>query len=206
MSNDAEIAKTFYGAPTPPAKPESITPAAKSNEQSTADALFGASMKPKAAASSAPANKNVDVQSDADMAKVILANSPIHGNALRSIETAAQREHLATPEQASEIANAWLPMMQEYDLNATESAQLADLGVSMTLNPASEEHRAAWRESSLQALRQDHGDRAGAALAAAQKMIAADKTLSAWLDETGLGSHPSVVRAAAAKALARSRK
>lgn len=90
---------------------------------------------------------------------------------------------------------------REFELNSTESAQLTELGVSAALRPPTEETVAGWTESSRAGLRQDFGPRAGEALQAARALIKSNPKLAQFLDETGLGSHPSYVRLAAAKGM-----
>lgn len=199
MSTD-ELAAAFYGNSMAKTTSAAPAPAQPSGEQSTAEAFFGASMKSEEKVAVTGA-RDTDVHDDVGMAKAMYAESPIHGVAERAISSAAREHVLATPEQAAEMAASWVPLMHEFDLNATESSQLTELGVSMTVNEVDADTVEAWVGDAKSALREEYGDRAGEALNAARQLVGRNPAVRQWLEDTKLGSHPQFVRVAAAKAM-----
>lgn len=135
--------------------------------------------------------------SDDEMAARLFGDSPIHGDAERTIARNAMENGLSTPEQANARAEAWRGEFQALGLSSTESARLAGLTTDAT-----PEQRAAWQADSRAALRQDYGDDAGQALADTKKYLQGQPALREYLRKTGLGDHPMWVRAIAEKARA----
>ncbi len=200
MSTDADLAASFYSAPTPPAKTAAPAP---SGEQTTADILFGNTTKAKGEQTQAARSADkVDVHSDQEMGELMFTDSPIYEDSKLAIQNAAEREYLASPEDAAEIAASWEPTLRAFELNSTEAESLTHLGISLSMNPPEPDTAAAWVGDAKSALRDAHGDKAGEALQAAQQLIARDPAVVRWLEQTGLGNHPKFVRVAAAKAMA----
>lgn len=197
MSNDA-IATAFYGATTPVAKPSAPAPSA---DQTTADILFGDTSKAKEAKPSYSL-PDVDIHNDEEMGEAMFKDSPIYENSKLTIQNAAEHQYLANPEDAAKIAESWEPTMRAFQLNSTEASDLTNLAVGLTVNPPEPDTAAEWVGNAKSALRDAHGDKAGEALQAAQKLIARDPAVARWLEQTGLGNHPKFVRVAAAKAMA----
>lgn len=135
-----------------------------------------------------------DIAADPEIVDTFYDPAATHRDALYAIERGAI-ESLATPEQAKAQAAEWLPVFGNYLRgNSTASLELADLIVSTKRTPASTEQRRAWTAQSEEALRQEYGDGAGAAIADARALMAKDKSLGKFLDSSGLGSHPKFVR------------
>ncbi len=186
-------ASTLYG--TPAAKP-AAKPADDGAIMAPADVLFGSPDATPAKSDDAPVT-------DEDRAAALFSSSPIHGDAERAIERAALEDGSATPDAAREAAQSWRGTFDRHGLNSTESAQLADLAIAAHRQPADEQTRARWAEDAKAALLQDFGpENIALALADAKKIIAKDPKLAAYLDQSGLGSHPTVVRLVAQKARA----
>lgn len=197
MSTFEEQAASFFPSLVPAAAPAAPAAApAQTDFEKAANTLFGDST-PKPAAPAKPRDEPTD---DIDKAQAFFAGSPIHGDAERAIQS-AMVEQLATPEEAQAVVAEWAPLMHEFELNSSESAQLTELGVSAALRPPSDETLAGWAEASRQAIRQEYGPRAGEALQAARQLIATNPKLKAFLEDTGLGNNPAYVRLACEKAM-----
>lgn len=133
---------------------------------------------------------------DDEMAARMFGDSPIHGDAERTIARGVMENELGTPDQADARAEAWSGVFKGIGLSSTESGRLADLKGQPT-----DEQRAAWQEDSRKALVQDFGPQgAGEALADAKKYLAKHPDLSEYLRKTGLGDHPMWIRTLADKA------
>lgn len=126
-----------------------------------------------------------------------------HGDAMRALERSAMEDHLSSPADAQAAAAHWGGTFQAFRLNSTESAQLADVGVSAFRSPPSPETVDSWvKESRAVVLQEVGADSAHQALQDAQLMIEKFGTpeLRDMLESTGLGNHPAVVRIAIQKA------
>lgn len=195
MSDLETMAATMFGGTTPKA-PAPAAPAQTTQHDTFAERMFGN-------LGAAEVRMQPEAMSEEDRADTMFGDSPIHGDAERSISNSMKELELMTPMEADKIANEWSGIFSEYQLNATESVQLADLGASVYVNPPSETTMADWEGQAKAALAQEYGpDGAGQALADAKALIARNPTLHKYLHKTGLGSHPNVVRIAAAKASA----
>lgn len=172
-----------------------------------ATALFG-NASPAQRTAPAPDTRPVAELSEAEVAdRLFKTGDPAlnHSDGMRAIEQAAMHDFLASPEEASQAAEHWGGVFQAVGLSASESAQLADIGIATFTTPATPELRTSWVEQSQQALLQDFGPQgARAALDDARRFVAihAGPDLREVLDSTGLGDHPHVVRLIAAKARA----
>ena len=124
-----------------------------------------------------------------------------HRGSLKEIETGAL-EALKTPAQAKALADQHVPIFQKYGMGDTDARAYAAATAQITRTPATPEQVADWTTMSKEWLRNEYGDSAGVVLADMQKLIAGDKKFSAYLNKTGLGSHPSVVKALASVAIA----
>lgn len=184
---------------TPPSRAPAVS--AEQEFQEAADLMFGeTSPKPPAVKPAPRAPGAKGEEDEITKAENFYRDSPIHGSAERAIES-TMLEQLATPEEAQAVVAEWAPLFSEFQLSSTESAQLTDIGVAAAVNAPSQETIDGWAESARAGLRQDFGDRAGEALQCARALIAKSPKLKAFLDESGLGNHPSYVRLAAAKGL-----
>lgn len=198
MSTDADLAASFFGG-SMPTKPAAEP--ARAADQDVATTLFGATTGKHAAPPVQGQAKDVDIHSDAQMARAMFTGSPIHGDAERAIAQAAREQHLANDEDAEAAAQSWVPTLDAFELNATESKAVTELAISATANPPDQETIEAWHQDSLAALRQEHGPRAGEALQLARQLVARDPAAFDLLHRTGLGNHPHIVRTAAARAM-----
>lgn len=170
--------------------------------------MFGGTTPTAAAPAAQPAQPTNDgnlgtaeVRDDADVAAVMFKDSPIHGDAERAIESALKEHELQAPAAAQAVAQEWTPIFNDLGLNSTESAQLTEIGLSAYINPPDATLVGNWEADAKAVLKQEYGvDGAHQALADAQALIARNPTLRNYLHETGLGSHPQVVRIAAMKA------
>lgn len=194
-TNMDALANAFFGDTTPTAA-LAPAPAQRTADDVLADTLFGQLKRLPAQAQPQPAT------SEEQAAAVMFKDSPIHGDAERAIAQAAREQNLASDDDALAAAQSWVPTMQSFDLNATESSTITDLAISATVSPPSEETVSAWHQDSMSVLRQEYGNEAGAVLQATQRMLARDPAVVELLERTGLGNHPHVVRLAAAKAQA----
>ena len=200
MNTDADLAASFYGAPTPPSNTAAIAP---SGEQTTADILFGNTTKAKLEQTQVSRSTDkVDVHNDQEMGELMFKDSPIYEDSKLTIKSAAEHQYLANPDDAAKIAESWEPTLRAFQLNSTEASDLTTIAVALTVNPPEPDTAAAWVGDAKSALRDAHGDKAGEALQAAQQLIARDPAVVRWLEQTGLGNHPKFVRLAAAKAIA----
>jgi hypothetical protein len=124
-----------------------------------------------------------------------------HATALREIET-NEIQSLATPEAAKAVAAQFVPVFARYDMQPTDTANIAAAVSHVRRTPADAETVADWATKSKDYLRAEYGDDAGQVLADTQKLLAKDPAFKAYLEKTQLGSHPSVVRAMSNAAIA----
>jgi hypothetical protein len=184
-------------------------------ERTAAEVFFGATTPttpatapaPAPAAPAAPAATPAPPKGDEQTAaEVLFDGANDHGDAERAIQNTLIETDLTTPEEAAAVAQEWRPVFQTLQLNSSESTAMANLGAAVYRNPPSPETLAGWANEAKAALLQDFGPGGvGQALADAKAWVARDPKLVQYLNETGLGSHPSVVRLAAAKARAAKR-
>ncbi|QDF96785.1 hypothetical protein CJ010_09715 [Azoarcus sp. DD4] len=197
-------AQAFYGGTAKPAAPAPVgdTPAPATEEQTTAERLFG--VKPKAETQPAqrddrPANE----LTEAELADRIYGQTDpklTHADATVAIRNAAMHDHLHDPDTAGEIAAAWAATFAQHQLNATESKVVADIGASVMRTPPSEATVLAWRETAIENLQAEYGvEGARRALDDARAYIAGVPDAADMLNALGLGSHPKIVAMAAAR-------
>jgi len=191
--NFDQRADLMFGTRTPPgATPLRVRAAAQPPAKDAAETLFG---------TSPPTAKNDDApKTDEDRAATLYKESPIHNDALRVLEASAL-EDLATPEEARAAAASWTPLFDRHGLSATQSAQLAEVAVSVHRSPPDEATIARWQSESRDVLAAEYGPAGAAqALADARLVVDSDPALTKYLNDSGLGNHPRVVAAVAARA------
>jgi hypothetical protein len=201
--NFEAAAANLFGATTPTSQPT-----APSNSSHGVDDALAGRMFPNQRQTTPVKAPDVSHEPTTDEAdKMFNSGNPglYHGDAMRGIEQAAMERMLASPEEASEASSYWGSVFQEAGLTGTESAQIADIGISAFTQPATPELRTSWVEQSQQALVQDYGPQgARAALDDARRFVDVYGTreLRDVLDSTGLGDHPAIIRIIAQKARA----
>ncbi len=201
--NDDQLASLFYGNTTPTAAPTSAPPA-DTAEQAMADKLFG-NTKPTAQAKATAwrDDRPVSELTEDELAKRLYGNTDptlTHSSAVVALVNAGVQDHLLDPKEAREIAGEWAGVFAQHNLNATQSAELADIGASVMRNAPSAEVVEAWTETAIQNLQQEYGvNGAGQALQDARNYIAGVPGAAAMIDNLGLGNHPKVVAIAAAR-------
>jgi hypothetical protein len=124
------------------------------------------------------------------------------GDAMRAIESAAM-ENLADPDDAADTARYWGEAFTALGLTHRDAMEIAELGISAMSTPATPEVVTMWTEQARDALLMDYGPKgARQALDDARRYIElhAGPDLREVLNLTGLGSHPTLVRIAAARA------
>lgn len=121
-----------------------------------------------------------------------------YGPAMRTIESAAVERLGMEPGEAQASVAEWAGRFQAYGLRGEQADHLVGVALGALTQPDAD--RSAWRSEAQSALAADYGDGAQAALADARALVSKDAALAHWLDETGLGSHPAVVRAVAERA------
>lgn len=123
----------------------------------------------------------------------------VHAPTQRAIESAAVERFGMEPEEARESAQAWGQVFREFSLSSAESGHLTEVALPY-LEGTAEVDRIALANESRGALASEYGARAAQVLEASRKLVARHPNLARLLDQTGLGSHPAVVRAVARKA------
>lgn len=108
----------------------------------------------------------------------------------------------ATPEQAQEVVGQWWPALGRLSADGGDMSQVAEAVAAVTRELPSPERVQEWSGQSLQLLRAEYGESAGQILKDMRTMVAADPKAKAYLEMTGLGSHPSIVAALAKSARA----
>ncbi|MCY1552946.1 hypothetical protein D9M68_893800 [compost metagenome] len=93
-----------------------------------------------------------------------------------------------------------MPTLVKYEIS--NSQRFAETIAELRSKPASAAQLEAWQRETRVVLEKDYGDKAGAALRDAQKLIANDSKLRAFLNTSGAGNHPQIVRTLAASAAA----
>lgn len=121
------------------------------------------------------------------------------GAAHNEIRTAALG-NLSTTAEAQRAADDWTHIFARHDV--LDSSKMAQAIAEVSRNPPSAERAAQWRVDAAEALKSDYGDQAGEVLVDVRKLVKSDPQLSSYLQKSGAGNHPSVVRALAATAVA----
>jgi hypothetical protein len=197
---DTDIAARLF--PTmATSKPEASTPRTTSPANTLAERMFGNSTRAPATEPT-PNPEARAARSEGEIAESMFDGSKSHGDAERVIERGLIESDLEDPAIAAGFAKEWTPIFMEFKVNATESKALADIGIQAHANPPDETKLAQWVGDAKQMLKQDFGDSAGQALADGMTLVAKNPELSRYLQETGLGNHPLVVKTVCAKARA----
>lgn len=114
--------------------------APQTNEQRMAETLFGDTSapvqqaKPYGHRDARPMSELTEAE---QAARLYGSTDPtlMHRDAVQAIINAGMEDHLHDPETAEEIAGQWAATFQQHNLNATESAQVAEIGASAMRNP-----------------------------------------------------------------------
>lgn len=196
------MAAAMFGGTTPQAAPNTQ---AMPTDASMAERMFGTSPTTATTNTDPRAFNTLDDQAKGERLFQTDDPSLYHGDAMRSIESAAMEKFIASPEEAAAASKHWGSTFQSFGLTSTESAEVANIGVQAFTTPASPELVMTWTEQAKEALVRDFGPQgASQALADARAYVGlyASPDLKEVLMSTGLGNHPQLVRMAAAKARA----
>lgn len=200
--------KNFFDHPTSGSSNASPAPAQRTaqqpvtDEQAMAERLFGT---PPAAQRSAPApdTRPVAELSEAEVAQRLYGSTDptlTHADATLAIVNAGMQDHLHDPDTAKAIATEYATVFAAHNLNATESAQLADIGASVLRDPPTAEVVTQWRETAISNLQAEYGlQGACQALQDARAYVQSQPGLADLIDAYGLGAHPRLVALAAAR-------
>ena len=172
--NDEQLASLFYSGGTPTAAPPAPSPPPTTELDDAAQTLFAP----------APAEP-----------------VPMSRIAAGAIERAAI-DAGALPDEAQQAAGEWVALLAQHDIVGRTAEQVVEAAISATVTPPDDTAVQAWVDTSLRDLRAEFGDNWRSALDDAKALIASDKRLFDYLDRTGFGNHPSIVRAAVARARA----
>jgi hypothetical protein len=123
----------------------------------------------------------------------------IHAPTERAIETAGVERFGMDPAEAQASAREWSTVFREFALNSTESGDLTEIALPF-LEGTAQVDRTELTNQSRTALTAEYGSRADQVLDASRRLVARHPGLAKVLDQTGLGSHPAVVRAVARRA------
>jgi len=98
-----------------------------------------------------------------------------------------------SPEQAAEVLE-WKGIARDVGATPQQVAELKDvLGRELAEGLPTPEKREQWAAESVETLQRKYGDELPALLADANKMIARDPRLAAWLEHSGLGNRVEFV-------------
>ena len=125
----------------------------------------------------------------------------LHKASLNAIEQAYVSRG-ATPEQAQDVVGQWWPALGRLSADGGDMTQVAEAVASVTRELPAPERVQEWSGQSMQMLRAEYGDAAGQILKDMRTMVSSDPKAVAYLEMTGLGSHPSIVAALAKSARA----
>lgn len=118
---------------------------------------------------------------------------PYGPNVSIAIERAAEAQGL----DPAAISSTWLPVFRHHSVSSDEADMLVAAGQEIAANGRPDEATSeAWRRDAHEALAREYGgpDGAAHALQAAQAYCAKHPQLLTFLEKTGLGDHPRVVR------------
>lgn len=211
MTDFDSMAAAMFGSTTPSNTPTNTRSVPTNTAESQmAETLFGETTKPTPHSTPNTWDKRpFNTLDEADQANRMFNDGAdpalYHGDAMRSIESAAMEQFTSSPDEAKEASAYWGAHFQSFELTGTESAAVADIGVQAFTTPASPALVESWTEQARAVLVQDYGPTGAAqALADARTFVNAYATpeLRDTLMATGLGNHPQLVRIAAAKARA----
>lgn len=200
----APAAKTTVPASTPPSEPRSLAQAlyGTTATQSTHDTAKGnpaprtdATARPDGAAATALYGEP-DATADAEKRQVIEGT---HGSAMRTISALSERAgwDAETARQQGEAAGR---LFHTHGISSDDAQFVTEVAVAAEVSPPGDDVLNQWRGAAHDTLRQEFGDSAKVALADARALVAQDKQLHDYLDRTGLGNHPKIVRIVANRA------
>lgn len=207
MNDDQLASLLFPNSPSTNASPTTATVSAaplQATEHDAATKLYCNTSRPAANVETAPRDDRPlsELTEDEQAQRLYGGTDPTvaHRTAVQAIFNAGLQDHLHDPKTAQEIAAGWAEVFSSHQLNATQSAELADIGASVMRNPPTPELLETWSDTAIQNLQTDYGvEGAGRALQDARAYVASVPGAADMLDSLGLGSHPKVVAIAAAR-------
>jgi hypothetical protein len=140
----------------------------------------------------------LEAPSRSPFAADVLPLGPESANSVRALAEANGEDS----ETAQALADAAVRNLVHFGVPGTHVANVIDACNSLAAGAPDSATVEAWRRDSMEALGSDFGgpEGAAAALETAKAWVRAQPQLRAWLNSTGLGSHPKLVRAIAATA------
>lgn len=188
--SDEQLAAAIYGGEPPAAH----APPAESVARTFDEIAVAMHDKPEPLAEELPAE--IQALRDADPARAIYDDRTQYKAA--GIDQALGE--LGIEGQAAEAEHkAWAGVFADMGLDAVDAAAMVRVGL---IDEPTPEEAAAWPEQAQAALRETFGDDAQQALADARLLVGRDPRLKDFLNRTGLGDHPHVVKLAAQRARA----
>ncbi|MCF8203649.1 MAG: hypothetical protein K9J82_01135 [Methylotenera sp.] len=187
----AEMGAALYGGEPPPAHVPPTEPVGRTGEQ-IASAMYD---KPELPPEELP--PEVKALREAEPARQIYSDTTQYKAA--GIDKALA--DLGIEGQAAEAEHrTWAGVFADLDLNAQDAAHVVGLA---TMDEPSAETMQVWPDEAKTALQDEYGpDGWEQALADARRLVGRDPRLKDFLNRTGLGNHPDVVRIAARQARA----
>ena len=207
--SDAEV---FYGSKpaAAPAAPAPV-PVVAAEPAEAAPLVDGEPAAAPAPVAEQPAEKVEPARDDAPAPwertpEQILASSPEdpriqHQITLSAIEQ-AYTSRGATPEQAQAVVGQWWPALGRLGVDGGDMSPVVEAVAAVTQELPPPERVQEWAGQSMELLRAEYGDDAGQILKDMRTMVGADPMAKAYLDMTGLGSHPGIVTTLAKSARA----
>lgn len=207
--SDAEV---FYGSKpaAAPAAPAPV-PVVTAEPAAPTPPAGGEPAAAPAPAAEQPAEKVEQASDDAPApweltAEQVLASSLEdpriqHKITLSAIEQ-AYTSRGATPEQAQAVVGQWWPVLGRLGVDGGDMSPVVEAVAAVTQEIPPPERVQEWAGQSMEMLRTEYGDDAGQILKDMRTMIGADPMAKAYLDMTGLGSHPGIVATLAKSARA----
>lgn len=123
-----------------------------------------------------------------------------HGSSMRTIRSELVDRAGWDPESARRQGEAAGRLFYAQGISSTDAEFISEVAIAAEASPPTGEALNDWRAAAYDTLRTDWGDTAAQVLADARALVAADKQLHDYLDRTGLGNHPHVVRVVANRA------
>lgn len=186
----ADLGAALYGGEPPPAHTPPAESIARTEEQ-IASAMHD---KPEPRPEELP--PEVKALRDADPARSLYDDRTQYTSA--SIDKALAELGIEGPAAKAEH-KAWAGVFADAGLTPQDAADMVKVGL---IDEPTPEEAAAWPEQAHAALREIYGDDAQQALADARLLVGRDPRLKAFLNRSGLGDHPHVVKLAAQRARA----
>jgi hypothetical protein len=195
MIDESRAAQLLYGTPQTPSTTVKPTPAeARATDPVKPDADAGVEAQP----ASLYGTRAADTPGDALTEEERIAIRNTHGSTQRLIHGELTSRAGWDVEAARESAKITGEMAHRYALTSDQSGHLAEAAIGAQVNGVSEEQLVEWQAASRDALRVEFGpDGADQALRDAQKLVARDPELTAFLARTGLHAHPKFIITAA---------